>query len=571
MNRALIVLCAFLAASVAAGAQSPRSGNHPATVLRVTTQMVQVNVIVMGHAGQPVSGLTRKDFRLFDNGKAQTIAVFQEVVNRPSTVSSKPLPLDTFSNLRERSKDVAPSVTVILLDALNTPATDQAYAREQVIKFLGRLHPSDKDQVAIYVLGERLKVLHDFTADITPLLQTVRQYPGQIVSQLNAMANLPRLPTGASRGSADRWAREFNQMENHSEQLELDSYHRQRMKMTSEALIAIANHLAGFPGRKNLVWISGGFPMSGSLNGRGYRTGRGLGGVGRKTNSQNIWVARTVKALNNVNLSIYPVKAGGLGNTALLQRSVENGSFESRIASGEPAAVVDDSFDTMKAFARRTGGHAIYDTNDIAGSIRQVIDDSKVTYILAYYPQGVKWNGEYRKIKVRIDRPGMHLRYRHGYIAIPEKARPAANVDAALETVLVSPIDATGLGFTVRMFPNGGAQSARKGPFFVHYLVDMHDLTFKRRKRYWDARLTLVSDELGPHGRNLKSVSLTIRLHLKSRTYKRFLATGLGFRQRVPFPILPNAAQLRFVIRDDATGTIGSLSVPLDRVMHSRG
>lgn len=561
-------------------------------MLHVTTHMVQVNVIVLGRHGRPVSGLTRKDFEVFDNGKPQAISVFRQVVSRPPTVSPKPLPVDTFSNLQERSGAVAPSVTVILLDALNTPAMDQAYARDQVITFLKHLKPNDR--VAIYVLGSQLMILHDFTSNIAPLLKAVHDYPGQIITQLHAMVKMPKAVIGggvsehgsggsvasavgpganiaAELGSAvgspgansvGAQVAAANAAMRHQRQVEREAYTAERVKITSDALIAIANHMAGLPGRKNLVWISDGFPMLGGLD-RGLHANRPDNSAGEQ-GSHNAWVARTVQALNNVNLAIYPVEASGLtaaSSVELTQENVATGHFN----------LVNNGVSAMRALARHTGGRAIYDTNDIAGSIGRVVNNSKVTYILAYYPNNVKWNGEYRKIKVRVDRPGVRLQYRHGYAALSEKERSAATGNAALDAAVASPLDATGVGFTVRMFPDGDQESATRGPFFIHFLVDMHDVTFTQRKGHWHGKLTLVTDELGPQGQTLQTVSLAVNLRLRPATYQRFLDKGLGFRERVPFPIMPDASRLRIVIRDDSTGAIGSLSVPLDRVMNLHG
>jgi len=592
MKRAPLALCALLAASIAVGKKPPRPQNQASIMLRVTTHMVQVNVIVLGRHGRPVVGLTRSDFKVFDNGKQQTLTVFRELVNRSPAVSPAPLPADTFSNLQERSGEVSPSVTVILLDALNTPTGDQSYAREQVVRFLEGLQPNDR--VAIYVLGARLEILHDFTSDIAPLLKAVRDYPGQIVTQLHALVEMAKVVPGAglseqgSGGDVANAAGPGGNMEaelgnaavspgaasvaaqvgaanaamSHQRQVERDAYTAQRVKLTSDALIAIANHMAGLPGRKNLVWISSGFPMWGSLE-RGLHANGPDHSAGEQE-PHNSWVARTVQALNNVNLAIYPVDARGLMGSSNVESAYEN------ISTGD-FNLVNNGFSAMKALARHTGGRAIYDTNDIAGSIRRVVENSKVTYVLAYYPQNVNWNGEYRKITVRVDRPGVSLQYRHGYAALSEKEQSAANGNAALQAAAASPLDATGVGFTVRMFPEGDEKRATRGPFFMHFLVDMHDVTFTQRKGHWDGKLTLVTDELGPQGQTLHTVSLAINFHLKPNTYKRYLAKGLGFREQVPFAIQPNASRLRIVLRDDATGAIGSLTVPLDRVMRRHG
>ena len=100
--------------------------------------------------------------------------------------------------------------------------------------------------------------------------------------------------------------------------------------------------------------------------------------------------------------------------------------------------------------ADMSGGRAFYDTNDFAGSIRRVIDDSADTYILGYYPDHNKWNGEFREIKVKVDRPGVEVHARKGYFAVAETESAVALNAEKLTNALRSPLESTDLGFDVQ-------------------------------------------------------------------------------------------------------------------------
>src|SRR5262249_3691066 len=137
-------------------------------ILRVSTRLVQVNALVEDKSGNPVADLTREDFILTEKGQPQTISLFSMESSRPPE-TAKPLPPNTFTNRSEYRAGTPPSVTAVLLDGLNTRFQDQAYAKTQIIKFLEQLQPHDR--VALYALGTRLRVLHDFTSDAAPLLR----------------------------------------------------------------------------------------------------------------------------------------------------------------------------------------------------------------------------------------------------------------------------------------------------------------------------------------------------------------------------------------------------------------
>src|SRR6266852_719081 len=264
--------CWFLISSAlwvaSASGQSPTSHNEAgppeqeAPTLRVTTRLVQFNVIVQDKKGAPVTGLTREDFSLIDHGQPQKIAVFSEEGGGARRGSAKHLPPNLFSNRFDQTgQPLGGSITIILFDALNTAFSDQAYAREEVLKFLRQLQP--QDHVAIYTLTNRLKVLHEFTSDTASLIRELGRYQGQASAAVATPApekglelpfnqapgvSKPAMDDGANGASKpgadfDSSMRRLEELFN-AEGWISDAYTAYRATLTSEAIEAIANHVA---------------------------------------------------------------------------------------------------------------------------------------------------------------------------------------------------------------------------------------------------------------------------------------------------------------------------------------
>ncbi len=525
-------------------------------VLRVTTQLVQVNVIVKDRHGALVPGLTREDFSVFDNGKPQKVSIFHVEATHPPTMLPK-LPPGTFSNLPERHSGASPAVTVILLDDLNTPWASQARARQQVLKFLQQLRPDD--HVALYALGSELHILHDFTTDAAPLIAALKHFAGRPATELEA-SDPSSWDTASDQAAADLSAagnQDYQQIQDwltNTTNYAAEFYMNQRVRKTVAALQAIAAHLQGLPGRKNLIWVSGAFPLLNRVD--HMMDAGGLDNV-RNYNGQ---VASAAQALNNANLAIYPVDARGL--MVMPEFSASRRKAPLRFSD------LTANFGTMEQLAQRTGGRAFYDTNDIKGSIRRVVDDSRLTYVLGYYPQDVKWNGQYRKIKVKVDQPGLKLQYRRGYLATPMESPLVPTARQALATAVFSPLDATGVGLDIRALPvptkAGGPQVLR-----LFYNIDAHDITFTSQGDVWTGGLTVTVIELGPRGDELKGKSYAMNFHCNAETRKKYLATGIGAVEL--FELVPGGERLRVVVRDENSQEIGSLTIPLDRVFTEHG
>lgn len=526
--------------------------------IRVTTRLVQVSVVVHDKHGQPITDLTRDDFTVLDGKRPEKIALFAVESSRTLPGPSQSLPADTFANRLEYHQEVPTSVTIILFDGLNTQFMDQAWAREQVLRFLRQLRPEDR--VAIYVLGSQLKILHDFTRDARLLIQALGRYKGNESLELQASEPVDsrsagltsRLPDGALL------LRELNSFFHVTDEPMIEFFTARRVEKTLRALEAIALHAGRFPGRKSLLWVSGSFPFWLGSDSTGLCTSPRC----RERRSFSSEVERTARALNDSNLAVYPVDARGLGAGL---PSAADPSFRLQMGGSGWSEEHLSTVDTMTILAERTGGQAYYDTNDIFGAIRKAVDDGRVTYALAYYPTHDRWDGRFREIKVEVKRPGLRARYRRGYFALQQGALDVQQRKAVLDEAIWSPLDATSIGLVVKA---RSEQTATGIVLRLRLLVDPRDLTLWQQGDRWVGNLDILFAQPDAEGLKVKGVSKTLDLRLKQQRYELIMREGLVLTQKVD--IVPAAHQLRIVVRDATSGAIGTVTVPLSQFIEKQ-
>jgi VWFA-related protein len=188
-----------------------------------------------------------------------------------------------------------------------------------------------------------------------------------------------------------------------------------RVAATLEALRQVARRLSAAPGRKNLVWLSNGFPLS-----IGYDDLSARGPLASFEDEAH----EIAGALEEANVAIYPVQTGGL-------RGVR--AFSAEQSDPAPAAAraerkVEQAKQAMRLLAERTGGRAYYDTNGLAAAILDAAGDGRSCYTLGFRPDHDRWDGRFRSIRVRIDRRGVRVRTRRGYHARPAAGERAEEV-----------------------------------------------------------------------------------------------------------------------------------------------
>jgi hypothetical protein len=235
------------------------------------------------------------------------------------------------------------------------------------------------------------------------------------------------------------------------------------------------------------------------------------------------------------------------------------GNYGLGVIAGRIPALHD--FDYTKELADMSGGRAFYDTNDFAGSIRRVIDDSADTYILGYYPDHNKWNGEFREIKVKVDRPGVEVHARKGYFAVAETKSAAALNAEKLADALRSPLESTDLGFDVQV---DGVDASGARQLKVKITLDAGQLRFQQQGVRWTDNITEAWVEVDAEGHQVGHNLKTINLNPAQQEHDRLLRDGLSFSETIP--VEKNAAEVRLVLRDVGNGAIGSVIIPLEKL-----
>lgn len=549
----LLLVCALFA-------QQP-SGE---VVLRTTTRLVEVNVVVKDKKGRFITDLKQEDFIVEDEGRRQQIRVFGVESAAAPSEQLRTAPAATFSNRHAERSGVSGGVTAILLDGLNTSWGDQNSARSQVVKFLLQIEP--RDRIALYTLGRELRVLHDYTTEPAALVKALTEYLGSAAPELAAShSNLPAVIEAAAAETAGpedaEFASEAIQGIINALKEEEFFFKQSRIQITLKALEAIANHLSGVPGRKNLVWVSGSFPIE-----LGYfeQTGGGMGPSAESSEGPRSArygslrgrppvvqtpdltmvkhgrsrtfgeeLERAARALNAANLSVYPVDARGL--------------------TTNPAA--SQNISTMRDLASKTGGIAYYNTNDLMNSIREAVEDSKASYTLGYYPSELRHDGRFRRIRVRLKRSGLVVRHRQGYYDVRELPSTEELAATEIRDALWSPLDAAGVSLEARV--SSGPSS---GPLLLLVNIGPAGIALEPRDGRWTGKLDVYFLQTDEQGEEYDARSQTVSLDLQQETFETVLRHGIAYRHALERK--EEATALRILVRDHRSGNIGRVVIP---------
>lgn len=536
ISRALALLAFGLAASAASAQNAPQ----PSTI-SVSTRLVQVGVIVRDKNG-PVADLTKDDFVVLDRGKRQQLSVFSVESSQYMPQTALPLPQNTFSDLPQYGGSTPRSITIVLLDNLNTLSGNGhegyesgpvwmedhalANAKAHLIDFIKNLDP--KDRVAIYGLSETLHVLCDFDSDRDRLLAILKNYDA------TSRTNREEVEPGAFHTPVP--GQGFNAHLD-SQALKLAAMINQnRAQETMAALQSIASHVANIPGRKNLVWLTANLPFS-------------------DTEIARILVPAQIAA--------YPVDGRALLSRASVE-SIEGVMDEDQLARGNymPAqSPVPIGIDTMQKVADETGGRAFVNSNDLTGAIRKAVEDSAVTYTLGFYIDGHSADRKFHELKVQVKRDGLSMRYPKAYFAA-EDALPTKDQNwKTVVTAVQSPIESSVIPLQAKVdrvnqpLPNSLKLSCS---------IDIYNLRLVQTGDLRKGAVSVYVIQQDGVGKVLRQWSKTYHLQLSQAQYATLLKSGMPFSQDVQ----PRAGvtTLRILVQNPATAEIGSLIIPLSRV-----
>lgn len=495
------------------------------TVLRANTRLVVVDVVATDSKGQPVPDLQAGDFAVLEDGKPQKISGFSFQRAGSVTIAHDQLPANIVSNTPQFRSS---SLNVILFDTVNGEFAEHAYARDELLKFL---NGADLGRpVAIFALQNQLKMLHDFTTDNKSLSAAVARYkpPAQTI---NSESIESRASAFATRGD----------------------YHtsERSIETTLNQLNALAKILSGYPGRKNLIWLSESFPLTlfPESSNQISMDGQSLKSAGNPISSQanlqtsapfktyGVLVKKVSDSLMAAQVAVYPVDAGALGK-------------DDHLASQH----------TMDDMASSTGGKSFKNSNDLRLGLKTSIEDGSTYYTLEYYPDNKTWDGQFRAIQIRSGRPGLSLRYREGYYALdPEKLRKEDSDAVAENFSRLLELDApavTSVLFQAQVLP----PSDKNKKTVVTFHVDPRTIAFEQKDDGQEyAKISCTVWAYGKDKDKPAMFSSTVNAILKPNEFQQMMQQHfLPCGRELELGLKPGSYSLRLGVLDRTTNKIGT-------------
>jgi VWFA-related protein len=483
---------------------------------------------------RPVTDLAAGDFQVFEDGQEQKISLFSA---QPQAAASAPVSGHPAVASVSNAIGAPGGVVVILFDRLNTAWADQSQARRHIIKYLSEVAPTDR--VGLYVLDSTtVSIVHDFTSDASSLLRALNRAQARTSREIAiAEEGKPSVASSGDPRSAAVDAMLDADLERLDQMIKGDAV-KDRAESTLSALEAIAHHLASVPGRKNLIWVSSAFPLS-------FDDGFGRRSMYREVN-------HATRAINDADVSIYPVDARGLMGAFVSAPGAKQQVFSS-MAMTMPAV------DSMKMLAELTGGVAYFNTNDLGGAIARAVGDSRATYLLGYYPAKTQWDGHFRKIAVKVQRSGVDVSHRAGYLALPPPPQTSDSRQNAIFRALASPLNATGLPLAVDM------TGTAAGELSLTLRLDARTVRLRQAgDDLWEGSVDVAIAQAMPDGALAKALDITLPLRFTTAMRDQAVREGLNLTRRIRPD--PGAHQLRVAVRDPMSGAVGSVAVPADTI-----
>jgi len=527
LGLAVVLLCSSLPSQ-----QSPAG-----YVFRAETDIVLVNVTVRDKNGNLVRDLKREDFTVLEDNKPQPIASFDlENTDATTTVDLSQVELLGTSAAKAVTKPAPASagapalkdrrllIFFFDLSAMEPDETGRAVssAENYVDK---QMAPADL--VAVVSLGNNLSVNQDFTSDKAALKKALNAL------NPNAGQGFEEGTTGGTEGTADT-ANSFT-----ADDTEYNIFNTDRRL---QALRSIAQQLQKVDQKKSLIYFSSGMDRTGIENQSQLRA--------------------AINAAVRANLAIYTTDSRGL------QAMVPGGEAQSASLRGTSPfsgqATLNQynsnftTQETLVTLAADTGGRAFLDTNDFSQVFKGVQQDTSSYYILGYHSSNPRRDGGYRRITVRVNRPGLKLDFRHGYYAPADfKHSTQEDREAQLEAELTSDLPSTDLP----VYLSTGYFRVADNRFYVpvSLIVPGKEIPFTRKSDQDKATLDVLGVVLDPGKHPVSQIRDTVKLSLNPSDLveRKNVQYGNGF------VLPPGDYHLKFVVRENESGRIGSFETDL--------
>jgi VWFA-related protein len=522
-------------------------------VVRITTNLVQVDAVVTDKNGKLVTDLKPEEVEIYEDGREQKITNFSFNLSDAPSASRDSKPAAVPKNAppvppsRLKTEDIRRTIALVV-DDLGLSFESTYYVRRALKKFIDeQMQPGDL--VAIVRTGGGMGALQQFTTDKRQLHAAIERVKFYLSGRSGIGAFAPiQPPTPGERGAEIDAANE-----------ELDQFREDVFAVgTLGAVNYVVQGLRELPGRKSVLLISDGLRIySRDDPTRNYRTLQRL--------------QRLIDEAGRASVVIYTMNATGLQTLGITAADDVSGRDMEQLhdALSRRRNAAFETQEGLDVLARETGGIAIKNSNDLSSGIRRVLEDQRGYYLIGYRPDQSTFdtrNGrrKFHRLSLKIKRPGkFNVRMRQGFLGITDDERPKPrSLAQQLLNALVSPFGATGVHLRLTsLFGN----DVRAGSFMRSLLhIDANDLTFtKEADGLYKTMIDVAAITFGDNGVPIEQLGKTYQMRISESEHKRILREGLVYYVTVPIK-KPGAYQLRMSLRDSASERIGSASQFID-------
>ncbi len=576
--------------------QNPTEKIDDADVVRISTNLVQIDAVVTDKNGRQITDLKAEDFEVLQDGRRQKVTNLVYVATQPTG----PGGLITRGSARAGEASVAAPVPqptlrpdqvrrtiALVVDDLGLSFVSTAFVRRTLTKFINeQMQPGDL--VAIIRTSAGAGALQQFTSDkrlLAAAIDRVRWSPfGR--GGLSVFAPLEpddvaeaanTIGRSGDSASASQAAANTRRLSENSQVVsdDLNELREQTFTVgTLGALSYVVRGLAQLPGRKSVLLLSDGFQLftrvgrdAPSVPKQGP-TGAGIVDTDATSIITNPSVLESLRRLtdlaNRSSVVINTMDTRGLQTLGLTaaDNSTGFGPLRLRQETTNRERVFFDTQAGLSYIARLSGGLAIRNVNDLNKGIQQVLDDLSGYYLIAYRPEestfDPKTGGQdFHKITVKVNRPDLRVRSRSGFFGVADSKAKEARKTGDLGTALATPLGAADVHLRLTsLFGNDTLGSILSS--VLH--IDGHDLTFKQVENGdHESEIEVLAYTFGANGEVIDSLSRTHKIRAGGDTYESMIRDGLLYTVNVPIK-KAGAYQLRIAVRDTASRRVGSAS-----------
>ena len=533
----LLSFCIFLPALAqtkpATPAQPQKPGDDQDDVVRITTNLVQVDAVVTKD-GKLVTDLTADDFEIYEDGKRQTISSFAYISNVPAPTSQPTTPA-----VKEKSRDVVPVTALkpddprrtiaIVVDDLGISAESMGQVKSQLRKFI-REQMQPNDLVAIIRTGGELGVLQQFTNDKRVLNRAVDQLRWNFCNRVGIHLFTP-LGSPAWQGCRGAFGN------------------------TMRSLHFILDAMGQLSGRKSMVVLSDNLPRESQDEfyfGRDHR-------YFDYANTSSLLSKVAEKAIRS-SVVIYTVDTQGLAVAGITAADSFSGDIRSiqeqmRNVMDYRASLLMSRNEGGELIAKQTGGFFVRNSNDF--QLRRVLEDQSGYYLLGYRPTEETFNRRFHHIKAKVKKSGMTLRTRYGFFGISEEdvIKRTVSPGESANLALASPFGAQDIEVDLTSFFTHDKAIGSMVRSFVY--IAARDLSFEKVDGRNRASVELHGVIFGNNGTVVEHRARGATLNLLDRDYEYAMRNGLALRFDLPVK-RPGSYQVRIATRDRTSSKIGT-------------